>query len=197
MARTFLKQEATPPAVEAKAAADWQQEAAALAGLVAKWREDEPVIRQKLLVIESTFIQLTMSGRDPASEAQELKRQVAERAEEARLAGERLRRLVAGETEKLAHADLIADFIERRQRAREIVQILLEVLEPLAGMEQIDKAETAARNKFVDGLQAKVGGPALPRFAARGISCPSVNLMEHARRDDLLGLLRELLKRLQ
>ena len=74
MPRTFLKQDAATPAVEAKVESDWRQEAAALAELVARWRADEPVYRQKLLVIEGNFVKLTMEGKDPAAEAQKLKK---------------------------------------------------------------------------------------------------------------------------
>ena len=197
MPKNPVKQDVATATAEARTESSWREEAAKLADVVARWRAEEPIYTQKLLVIEANFTKLSMAGQDPAAEARKLKKESTERAEEARQADQRVRQLLKVEAEEFHHAGgLVADYAERRQRAREILGIFIEALAPLQEMGKADQVETAAFNKFVDDLHAKVAGPAMPRVTPRGISLPSVNLMEFARRDDLLGLLRQLYQRL-
>ena len=187
------KLEGATSAVEAKPEPDWRQEAVRFADIIARWRADEPIYRQKLLVIEGNFTKIAMGGGDPVAEAQKLKKESADRTEEARQADQRARSLIKEEVEKFqSRGGLVADYVERRQRAREILAIFIEALAPIGEMAKADQSETAALNKFIDDLHGKIAGPALQRATPRGISLPSVNLMEFARRDDLLGLLRQL-----
>ena len=189
MAKNPVKQAvATAEAAES----NWREEAAKLADIVAHWRADEPIYSQKLLVIEANFTKLSMVGQDPAAEGRKLTKEPTERAEEARHADVRLRELVKKQANEFQRGDLVAAYVQQRQRAREIAGILVEALAPLVEMGKTDKVETATWNQFVDGLHAKVAGPALPRVTSIGISLPSVNLGEFARSDDLLGLLRQL-----
>ena len=193
MAKNPVKQVDVATATAEATESNWQDEAAKLADVIARWRNEEPIYRQKLLVIEGNFTKLMMAGGDPVAEARQLKKESTERAEEARQADQRVRQLLKVEAEGFHHAGgLVADYAERRQRAREILGIFIEALAPLQEMGKADQVEAAEFNRFVDDLHAKVAGPAMPRVTPRGISLPSVNLMEFARRDDLLGLLRQL-----